>query len=435
MGDVTLASAIEKVRRLSRTSASGASNTVVMERINEAMKEFGRAAYGLTKKGHVTITPLFDIQTDFAIRVTIVGGTNALAATDVAICAADANGQTGTQVAAALQVAIRAAGPTTLTVAWSTTTWKFTIDTIDGTSITLANPSAIIYSSALELLGLGAETTTATSVTGSIPTDCTVESALPTDFLALDGKPEWDGDPIYEGLFQTFHSPETSGTPSSYYIRNKNIMLYPPPHEQKKLSFYYRYIPTAFTTPQGYQEVGLSGKALDTATGLAASTAYTFRVNIDGGGLVNYTITTGTTVTFEEVIDLMNAQCRGATFALVDGDLRCTSDTLGSSSAIALAAGTGTDLFATLTGWSAFETAVATQGGTDLPIDDEWCDAIVYKAASQIAEENFEATLSDRYYAQFKRIVGDFVKTRNSNNSRMRMFTCGDPNPDVTFEE
>jgi len=434
MGNVTLATAITKVRSLSRSTTSSASDTVVMERINEAMKEFARAAYGLTKKGYVSITPLFDIQTDFAIRITVTGGTNALAATDVAICATDADSQTGTQVATALQTAIRAAGPTTLTVTWSTTTWTFTIDGIDATSITIAEPSAIIYSSALELIGLGVETTTATSVTGSIPTDCTVESALPTDFLSMVGRPEWDGDPLYQGLLSDFHSPETSGTPSYYYIRNKNIMLYPPPHEQKKLSFFYRYIPTVFTTPHGYQECGLSGKALTTATGLSATTAYTFRVNIDGGGLVQYTITTGTTLTYEEVIDLINAQVKGATFSLEGGDLRCTSDTLGSSSAIALAAPTsGTSLWTTLTGFSAFDTAVATEGGTSLPIDDEWCDAVVYKAASQLAEEHFEPSISDRYYAQFKRIVGDYVKTRANQNPSLSIRTTGDPNPEVTF--
>ena len=64
---MTLEKAIEKVRRLSRTSISGASNLLVMERINDAMKEFARAAFGLSKEGYITISPTFDIDTTFAV--------------------------------------------------------------------------------------------------------------------------------------------------------------------------------------------------------------------------------------------------------------------------------------------------------------------------------------------------------------------------------
>jgi hypothetical protein len=405
-----------------------------MERINEAMVEFARASYGLTKESYITITPLFDLQTDFAIRLTIVGGTNELAATDIAICATDAYDQTGTQAAEALQTAIRAAGPTTLTVTWSTTDWTFTIDAIDSTSITIAEPSGLTYASALELLGLGAETTTGTSVESSIPTECTVESALPDDFLALVGAPEWDGDQLAEGQFQEFHSPNAFGDPRRYYIRNKNIMLDPAPHTQKKLHLYYRYKPTAFTAPHGYQECGLSGKALDTATGLSATTQYYFKITIDGGVETEYSITTVSSLTYDDIIDLMNDEVSGAEFELVDGDLRCTSSLLGANSAIALGAGTtGTDLFATLTDFTAFEDAVATEGGDDLPIDDEWCEAVAYKAASQVSEENGETTLSDRWYAQFKRIVNDFVKTRSNNNTRIISREAGEPVPEIDF--
>jgi len=412
-----------------------------MERINEAMKEFGKAAHGLTKEGYISLTPLFDIQTDFAVRLTIVGGANVLAATDIAITAADAADQTGTQVATALQTAIQAAitaagGSPTLTVAWSTTAWTFTVDAIDSTSITFANPTGITYSSALDLLGLGAETTTGTSVTGSIPTDCTIESALPTDFVALVGRPEWDGDPLVQGIFQDFHSPESTGDPVRYYIRNKNIMLDPAPHNQKKFHLYYQYIPTAFTVSHGYQECGLSGKHVDTATGLSATTQYYFKVNIDGGGVVEYDITTASLLTYEDVIDLLNDEVRGATFSLESGDLRCTSDFLGSGSSIALSAGTsGTDLFATLTGWTAFDTAVATEAGDNLPIDDEWCMAVVYHAASQLAEENHEPKVADRFLEQFRRITNNFIAIRSNNNPSMVTRALGNPIPNAPVDE
>ena len=111
----------------------------------------------------------------------------------------------------------------------------------------------------------------------------------------------------------------------------------------------------------GYQEVGLSGKTLTTETGLATTTSYSFKVNVDGAGVVDEVITTESDTTYAAILILMNATLAAAgTFGLSDGDLRCTSDSDGPSSTIALAAGVAeTDLFATLTGWSDFNEAVA----------------------------------------------------------------------------
>lgn len=116
---------------------------------------------------------------------------------------------------------------------------------------------------------------------------------------------------------------------------------------------------------RGYQQLDIAGLTLTTATGLAASTQYYFKVNVDGAGVVEYDITTGTDVTYSAVIALMNAELTGgavdAQFSITDGKLRCTSGSAGATatSAIALSAGaTGTDLFATLTGWNDFEVAV-----------------------------------------------------------------------------
>ena len=110
----------------------------------------------------------------------------------------------------------------------------------------------------------------------------------------------------------------------------------------------------------GYQENGLTGKTGATETGLAQSTTYYFKVNADGGGDTEYNITTATDTTYTAVIVLMNTALAGSSYSLVSGDLRCTSDTVGSSSSIAQAQGTsGTDLFSTLTDWTAFDTAIA----------------------------------------------------------------------------
>jgi len=111
---------------------------------------------------------------------------------------------------------------------------------------------------------------------------------------------------------------------------------------------------------QGYQECGLAGKAGGDPTGLAGVTQYYFKVNVDGAGVVEYNITTAADVTFTAVIALMNAAVAGAVFGLSGGDLRCTSSTYGTGSSIALSAGTtGADLFGTLTGFVAFDAAVA----------------------------------------------------------------------------
>jgi len=111
-----------------------------------------------------------------------------------------------------------------------------------------------------------------------------------------------------------------------------------------------------------YQEYGLAGKAGDTATGLSTTTQYYFRITVDGGDQVEYSITTAADVTYAAVIALINATGAGlvATWALVGGDLRCTSKSIAAGSAIALAAGTtGTDLAGALTDFTNYDAAVA----------------------------------------------------------------------------
>ncbi len=119
----------------------------------------------------------------------------------------------------------------------------------------------------------------------------------------------------------------------------------------------------------GYQECGLSSKELTTATGLSTTTQYYFKINVDGAGVVEEDFTTGADVTYDAVIALITATiAAGATCGLTGtGDLRFTSDLTGASSTIALSAGTtGTDLFATLTGFTAFDEAVEGSLNTDL---------------------------------------------------------------------
>jgi hypothetical protein len=114
---------------------------------------------------------------------------------------------------------------------------------------------------------------------------------------------------------------------------------------------------------EGYQEFGFSGKTGTTATGLTTTKDYYFKLNIDGAGVSEYNITvTAGSTTFGDIITLLDAQTTGATWGITGGDLRCTSDATSASAAIALSVATlsGTSLFGSITGFSAFETA----GGT-----------------------------------------------------------------------
>ena len=97
---------------------------------------------------------------------------------------------------------------------------------------------------------------------------------------------------------------------------------------------------TAPTFVQGYQEVGLTGKTMTTATGLAASTQYYFKVTPNGGSQTEYSITTGVDTTYAAVIPLMQAASAAVcSWILIGGDLRCTSNAISGTSSISLAAG------------------------------------------------------------------------------------------------
>lgn len=407
---MTLTNAINRVRRLSRTTSAGKTDAEVVDTINDGMEEFAKAVHGIATELYVDIEPFFDTATNFAIRLTVTGGTDATAAVDVPITATARSNVAGTQVATDLQTAIQAAGAATTTVAWSTTTWKFTITTpADTTSVTIAAPSAIIYVDACDLLGFSG-TDIGYDWTGSLPDYCLVETALPTGFLSIIPPVEWDENQLRSIPWSATASPYT-GTPTHYSIKDKKIRLYPAPRRQEMFHLWYKAIPTKFT--RGYQEFGLSDCVGTTETGLAATTTYYFKVTINGGTQAEYSITTAADTTFDAVDDLLDdaVTADGITVSLVAGDLRFTSDLFGTSSAIAVVAGTtGTDLLAALTGFTAVDTAVAGLGtATAIALDDEDAMGAVYFAASLVAEENFEDKRADRCFARFMKYVNNHI--------------------------
>jgi hypothetical protein len=246
---MTLSGATTHIRELSRTSSDGYSDTRVMEIINQAMNTFAidTCSAGLKKEDYLTITPRFNTETNFAIRVTITGGTNALAVTDVAITTTARTDISGTTVASDLQATLRTAigGGANLTVIWSTTSWTFTIDTINGTAITIASPSGKTYVDATELILGGASTGTQT-LTSNFPQDCTIETPLPDDFLSIIAV-EWDDEHLKPAPHDHFTSPESFGTPEYYNIQEKKIYLSPVPDRQESFHIWYKYQPAVFT--------------------------------------------------------------------------------------------------------------------------------------------------------------------------------------------
>jgi hypothetical protein len=118
---------------------------------------------------------------------------------------------------------------------------------------------------------------------------------------------------------------------------------------------------------KGYQECGLTGKSGAGDTGLSQETAYKVKVAINGGTVTEYTITTpAETVTYTILLALLNAAIAGTTWSLESGDLRCTSNLVGATSAIAITAGTSADLLAALS-----ITVDAAVAGTDTDSDPE----------------------------------------------------------------
>jgi hypothetical protein len=414
--------ALELIREFSRTNATAMSDTSMLSKLNVAIKAFAKDTYGCVKEAYLDVEPKFNVATTFALNLTITGGTNALAATDVAICAADANEISGTTVATGLQVAIRAAigVGANLTVTWSVSTWKFTVNAVDSTAITITAPG-MLYADATDLLGLDGSGTT--SVVGVIPEDCNVAVDLPSDYYSLKTNPIWDREELYPAPAQIFEAPETQGEPRWYHIERKKIRLYPTPTSQERFHILYRYIPASIATVKGYQELGLSGLRGTTLTGLTGSTAYKFKITVDGGTAEDITVTTASDLTWTAVMALINTALAGSTYssgatvAISGGDVRFSSTSEEETSSIALAApSSGTNMLAALTGFVAVETAVASEAGDEIDIDDDFVISVVYYTAYLLAQINFEKDIAkERLSMYWMEVNKHIIKHANRN--------------------
>tara|TARA_R110001592_G_scaffold80295_1_gene239336 strand:+ start:1064 stop:2614 length:1551 start_codon:yes stop_codon:yes gene_type:complete len=152
----------------------------------------------------------------------------------------------------------------------------------------------------------------------------------------------------------------------------------------------------------GYQELGLSGITSSTHTGLTASTAYQFTITVDGGSAFDLDLTTdssnlnfgGKNGLLNKINDVFATQFRtvgsnlferAVSVGIINGDIRFTSGSSLSSSAIALGDSSGgdTDIWGAgrIPAVANVEGAVAAQLPDDVIYDRVTYDSTKNKAA------------------------------------------------------
>lgn len=404
---MTLSRLRDQARRWSRVhgqwdSGSGVINDAHLnELVQLAVDQMATDVQGFPMEEFPAISAEFTTRTHMAFHLLVedTDGTDLVDA-DIQITATNRTRAAGATIASDLQTAIRAATGAlgTETVTW--TSFYFTIDLKQGASFTFSAPDGVTLDDARDMLGLIGFSSSGTIITGAFPEDCTVNVTLPSDCISME-RVEWDGTQLTEVPRQWAQSPESSsGTPYQYHIRGRELHLIPVPNQQGTLHVWYKGRPANIVFA-GYQECGLSDLGIHEATGLSASTTYYFKVAVDDGASTEFSITTATDTTWDAVLGLLNAAVLSVVFSLEAGDLRCTSRTITGVSSVALAAGTtGTNLFATLTGFSAFETAV--DGDTTLPaaIAEVYHHGIARLIAAMLYDEKEDDKRAEkqRYY-------------------------------------
>jgi hypothetical protein len=246
---MTLSAQTTRVKRLARVSSNSVTVTntddVVMDYINEGVREFCKLVNGIPAEDYLTVAPVFDSRTNWAIRITTSGGTANLAAEDVAITTTNRTNVAGATIASDLQATIRSAigGDTASTVAFTTSgdnLWTFLITPKGSpTSISIEAPEDNQYVDARAILfGSADSTQTAATWRSGIGQDAIVETALPTTFLEMEFV-EWGKYRLSRAPYELFISPESSGRPSYYAVKNDRIRVYPSPTSQEL--FHIRY--------------------------------------------------------------------------------------------------------------------------------------------------------------------------------------------------
>jgi len=262
MPELTAALQVAYTERLARTSGNALSTAstdgsgqayshdITRQYIGMGVEEFAKDAK-LSKQNYVTVTPTFWGRTNWYFQLTIVGGGNALAATNVAVVASDVGPIGGSTLATHLATNINAAiGTGSINVSWDDKTWNFTIadNTVASiTSVTIEPPSVDNYIDGTEQTFGKTGTDTSTSWVSNVPQDCTLEIDLPSDFLEMEHV-DYDGHILRQAPFELFMSPEAqSSWPEYYAIRDRKMYISPTPSERRMVKIRYRWLPTPVT--------------------------------------------------------------------------------------------------------------------------------------------------------------------------------------------
>lgn len=250
---MTLASQITYAERLARVSSNvttaSSANDITIKYINEGVREFCKVAGGIPKVGYLQLAPKFDVQTNWAVGITITGGANALTSRDWVLAATNTASVGAASFASYLGGQLSSTQLVSVSVSWDSTTWKFTIyDRLgSATYIEVDDPSGIGYVNAVDYVFNKIGTQTGYYWTGDVPLDLTLDTALPSDCLSVESV-EWDRNKLTLAPFDLFSSPQSLGTPSYYAIKNRRIRLYPCPEEQEMFTVQYFSMPTDLST-------------------------------------------------------------------------------------------------------------------------------------------------------------------------------------------
>jgi len=262
MPEMTMALQVNTAMNLARTTANALSTAstdgslnaysgdITRQYINIGAGEFAQEAK-LSKQHFLTVTPMFYVQADWYAQITIAGGNNALAATNVALASSNLAGVGGSTLATHIASNINAAiGTGSISVGWDDKTWRFSIcdnTIVSITAVTIAEPSTEYHiDGTSKVFGKTGTDSTSTWVS-SFPEDCTLESDLPSDFLEMEYV-DYDGYALKEAPFELFMSPESySSQPDYYAIRGRKIFITPSPSGRKIVKLRYKYTPTEVT--------------------------------------------------------------------------------------------------------------------------------------------------------------------------------------------
>ena len=244
---MTLGSQTAFAERISRSAGANTMSTTsdaTKQYINEGVREFAKKVHGIATSSFLTLSPKFDIGTDFAVKFTLGGNVNKYGSTDIPMVSSAINNATPTTFMGHFVSNVNAAmGSMTISMSWSPSTWIFQVfGPASATSMAIAAPTGVGYTDGVPSMFGGNQTGIGTSIDGDMPQDCNVETSLPTGFLVVQSV-YYGTHRVYNAPFDVFLRPMAFGVPQYFGIRNKVIRLYPSPDQQDFFKIDYSCLP------------------------------------------------------------------------------------------------------------------------------------------------------------------------------------------------